>query len=84
VGNLGIGGLLFFVVSFVPHGVVYLIALLLLFGVDTKRLALGGKGRWKKAALYLGIACLLLLGCVLEAAAGTWLLRLVISAVTAL
>jgi hypothetical protein len=79
VGNLGIGGLLFFVVSWVPHGVCYLLSLLLLFGVDTRVLAHGRKHRWKKAVLYFGIVFFLLLGCVLEAVAGTRLLRLVIS-----
>jgi hypothetical protein len=81
VVNLGIGGLLLFAVSWFPHGAVYLIALLLLFGVDTRRFVPGGKHRWKKAVLYLGIIFCILLGCVLEAVTGTCLLRGVIGVV---
>jgi hypothetical protein len=79
VGNLGIGGILFFVASWFPHGVIYLLALFLLFGVDTKYYTRRGKLLWKKAALYLGILSLILLGCVLESGVGTKLLRMVIS-----
>jgi hypothetical protein len=79
VGNIGVGGILFFAASWFPHGVVYLIALLLLFCVDMRRFGRGGKNLWKKAALYIGILFIILLGCVLEAVVGTQLLRLVIT-----
>jgi hypothetical protein len=80
VGNLGMGGLLFFAASLLPHGAVYLLALLLLLGTDKQRYASSGaKNRWTKIARNVGIVFFILLGCVLEATAGVCLLRLVIT-----
>jgi hypothetical protein len=81
-GNLGIGGLLFFAAAFLPHGPVYLAALILMFCFDRSYPLNGRKLRWKKIAIYAAIISSVLLGCVLEAAVGTQLLGFVISLVT--
>jgi energy-coupling factor transporter transmembrane protein EcfT len=75
------GGLLFFVAAFLPHGPVYLAALILIFCIDYGSFAGGNKRRWKRIALQLGIILLILLGCILEAAVGSSVLGRVISLV---
>ena len=66
VMNMGILGIVFFLVSWLPHGILYLAALALL-NPWLLRLAWG-----------MGVAVLVLLGCVLEASVGIRLLRFVV------
>jgi uncharacterized membrane protein SpoIIM required for sporulation len=81
IGNLGAGGILFFIASFLPHGLVYLAALILIFSIDYGSFISGNKRRWKRITLCLGIILLILLGCLLEAAVGSRVLARVISLV---
>lgn len=73
--NMGIYGFLFFVVSWLPHGFLYLLVLMMVFRMDYYQIC----GR-KNAALKLGAACtgiimVFLLGCVTEATIGVSILR---------
>lgn len=80
VMNLGMTGVLFFLAALLPHGVLYLLAVYLLFHVDARRFYNRKNPVLKRTALYLGMASLMLLGCALEASAGKALLSLAAAA----
>lgn len=73
--NMGVAGILFFLVSWLPHGLLYLLALILIFHVDSHRFYNRKNPSLKKIALYASIIVIVLVGCSLEAVLGTRLLR---------
>jgi len=73
--NMGVGGILFFVVSWFPHGILYLLALIVIFCVDPHRFYNRRNPVLKKIALYASIVVMILLGCCVETVIGTRLLR---------
>ena len=78
VMNMGILGIVFFLVSWLPHGILYLAALALLLLVEPHRFY-NRKNPWLlRLAWGMGVAVLVLLGCVLEASVGIRLLRFVV------
>ena len=78
VMNMGILGIVFFLVSWLPHGILYLVALALLLLVEPHRFY-NRKNPWLlRLAWGMGVAVLVLLGCVLEASVGIRLLRFVV------
>jgi hypothetical protein len=79
VMNMGIRGVLFFIVSCLPHGILYLLALLVMFRIDARQLRYGRNPILKRMIYYMEIAVLVLSGCILEAIVGTRLLQWTIS-----
>lgn len=77
VMNMGLRGIVFFFAAWIPHGIAYLAAIVLLLCLEPHRFYNRKNPYLKKAAWYLGITVLMLLGCLLEATAGIRLLRLV-------
>ena len=78
VMNMGILGIVFFLVSWLPHGILYLAALALLLMVEPHRFY-NRKNPWLlRLAWGMGVAVLVILGCVLEASVGIRLLRFVV------
>ena len=78
VMNMGILGIVFFLVSWLPHGILYLAALALLLLVEPHRFY-NRKNPWLlRLAWGMGVVVLVLLGCVLEASVGIRLLRFVV------
>ena len=78
VMNMGILGIVFFLVSWLPHGILYLAALALLLLVEPHRFY-NRKNPWLLRLVWgMGVVVLVLLGCVLEASVGIRLLRFVV------
>lgn len=76
--NMGLLGIVFFLAALFPHGLFYLLALLLLLRVEHHRFY-HRKNLWlMKIAWISGVVVLVLLGCVTEASLGISLLRLVV------
>ena len=76
--DMGILGIVFFLVSWLPHGILYLAALALLLLVEPHRFY-NRKNPWLlRLAWGMGVAVLVLLGCVFEASVGIRLLRFVV------
>ena len=73
--NMGIYGLLVFVLSWVPHGIIYLIVIVLILQRDM-HLGYGANNTVAKKIFFaLSVLSVLLLGCFAEATAGTWILQ---------
>ena len=81
VMNMGWLGIVFFLVSWFPHGMFYIAGLVLLLHVDVHRFYNRRNPVVKKTAFYMGIIVLVLAGCMLEASVGTKLLKMVANAV---
>ena len=78
VMNMGILGIVFFLVSWLPHGILYLAALALLL-LEAPHRFYNRKNPWLlRLAWGVGVAVLVLLGCVLDASVGIRLLRFVV------
>lgn len=76
--NMGLLGMVFFLASFLPHGLFYLMALVLLLRVEQHRFY-HRKNPWlMKLAWIFSVVVLDLLGCLTEASLGIALLRLVV------
>ena len=76
--NMGVAGFAFFICSWFPHGVLYLIAIILILHVDIHSLYNRKNLLLKRVALYSGVVSAILLGCVFESVLGVRLLRWVI------
>lgn len=77
--NLGVRGLLFFLISLFPQGILYLLALLLMLRSEPAYHRYRQKNAFLRRLLYAaGVILLILGGCLLEAFLGTRLLRWVI------
>lgn len=73
--NMGIYGLVVFVGSWFPHGIIYLAVIALILQRDA-RLGYHGKNPVARRILYtLCVLSLILLGCFAEATAGTYILQ---------
>ena len=79
--NMGWLGIVFFLVSWFPHGMFYIAGIVLLLHVDVHRFYNRRNPVVKKTAFYMGIIVLVLAGCMLEASVGTKLLKMVANAV---
>lgn len=73
--NMGIAGLAFFVLSWIPHGIVYFFVLYLILHSDRQKYYQHGNSVWKRVTTIGCLTLLFLLGCVLEAVAGVRILR---------
>ena len=76
--NMGIAGFMFFLVSWLPHGLIYLIVLYLMLRSDRHRYYAHSHPIGKRVAAILGLVIVFVFGCVVEATAGVWLMRRVI------
>lgn len=74
VMNMGGWGFLFFIVSWLPHGILYLLVLVLVCRMDYYQVCGRKNAALKLTVLYMGIVLLFLAGCVTEAVAGVPLL----------
>ena len=73
--NMGIYGLVVFLGSWFPHGILYLLAIVLILRRDV-HLSYGGTRPVGKRVLFtVSIISLILLGCLSEATVGTWILQ---------
>lgn len=76
--NMGLRGIIFFVISLFPHCLFYLIVLLLIFGVDTHSFY-NRKSPVVKRVIYYGVVGIVfLLGCISEVIISVPLLQNVI------
>lgn len=73
--NMGIGGLVFFVVSWIPHGIIYLIMLYLMLRSDRHRYYRHSEPIPRRIAGAVGMITMFVFGCVSEATAGVWLMQ---------
>ena len=76
--NMGMAGAVFFVLSWVPHGIVYLLVLYLLLRSDRHRYYQHNNPIAKRLMATIGLMILFVFGCVLEATVGLWLMRSII------
>ncbi len=76
--NMGVMGLLFFLCSWMPHGLIYLIVLYLMLRSDRHRYYSHSHPVGKRVATMLGIVIVFVFGCVVEATVGVWLMQKVI------
>lgn len=73
--NMGIFGLAVFLLSWFPHGIIYLFVIMLILRRDM-HVNYAGKNVLAKRLFYtISVLSLLLLGCFAEATVGTWILQ---------
>lgn len=77
--NMGWKGLLFFTVSWLPHGFLYLLVLVLVCKMNLYQVYGRKNAALKLTVIYMGTVILFLLGCVTEATIGVSLLRRITS-----
>lgn len=73
--NMGVGGFVFFVVSLLPHGPFYFLALVLILWVDGHKFYNRKNPVLRRVAVYSGTIAAILAGCILESTLGVDLLR---------
>ena len=73
--NMGFYGFLFFVVSWLPHGILYLLVLVMVFRMDYYQVCGRKNATLKLIVACMGIVFVFLLGCVTEATLGVTILR---------
>ena len=74
--NMGIGGILFFLVSLFPQGLFYFLALIMILRREPAYHQYRQKNALLRKVLYTaGVICVILIGCLLEAFLGIKLLR---------
>ena len=79
--NMGILGLVFFVMSWIPHGIIYMIILYLMLRSDRHRYYRHSNPVLRRVAVTLGLVITFAFGCVSEATAGVWLMQKIIAAI---
>lgn len=73
--NMGLYGLLVFAGSWFPHGIIYLVVIVLILQREV-HLSYVGRGSLAKRIFFaLSVLSVLLLGCFAEATIGTWILQ---------
>lgn len=77
--NMGIMGLLFFVLSWIPHGIIYLIVLYLMLRSDRHRYYQHSDPVPRRIAATFGLVIVFVFGCVSEATVGVWLMQKLIT-----
>ncbi len=81
VMNLGIKGIGVLILSLLPHGIFYLMALLVVFRMERPIIYKETK-YWLKKILMIGIICVLfVIGCLIETTIGTYLLQILLKAI---
>lgn len=73
--NMGVAGYLFFLVSWIPHGIVYLIVLYLMLRSDRHRYYRHNSPATRRVAATVGLVLVFVFGCVSEATVGVWLMQ---------
>ena len=73
--NMGVWGLVFFVLSWMPHGLIYLLVLYVILRSDRHRYYQHSNPVVKRVAATVGLIMVFLLGCVSEATVGLQLMR---------
>ena len=73
--NMGGWGLVVFLGSWFPHGIFYVLAIMILLRRSEYK-GYGGRNKIGRSVMYgLSIISLILIGCVSEATLGTWILQ---------
>lgn len=73
--NIGLFGIVIAFGTWFPHGVIYLIAIVLILNRERFSFYGGRRQRLQKGIYILGTISLLITGCILEAITGTWILQ---------
>lgn len=73
--NIGMFGILIAIGTWIPHGVLYVIAILLIFGRESLQMYGGRKQNLRKIVYVSGTIGCILCGCIAEATAGTKILQ---------
>lgn len=73
--NMGIAGIVFFILSWFPHGIIYLLVLYLMLRSDRHRYYKQNNPTWKRIAATAGVILVFIFGCILEVVAGVAIMQ---------